>query len=842
MAFERRPDGAYETLVPDELADDTGDLHFVPAPCQIACPVGTDAPSYIAYIWEGKFAEAFEAITVTNPFSSICGRVCDAPCEPACRRTASDGPLQIRNLKRFVMDKLGADYAPEPAAVTRAQSVGVVGAGPAGLVAAHDLAVAGFKVDVYEMTDRPGGLMAWGIPAFRLPPGIIDEDLARLEQRCPGIDIHLNTALGRDVALDALKTRHDAVLLTIGAWWGKRMDIAGEDDERIVDGVEFLRRVNAGARPEMPETVVVVGGGDVAMDACRVARRLPGCKHVKVVYRRGADDIPARRIELEGAIAEGIAFVYNTRQTAISENGDGLVLHCVTTEPGAPDADGRHWPVDVSGSEHDIACGMVIASVGQYAACDELDRGGMMAQDRVRADFDTMRTGDPQVFAAGDGAFGGSTIVMAMHHGQRAAYYIRAYLEGRDDPMPYRTPHRTRRVPVAQDPMWERLGLQHPEFFGLGETPVAFPEIEATYDWDEARAEAARCYRCDAETGSADYAVRHREDIFTMARTNPADHARHAAMLAKRLPPRENPFPEGRPGSLDDLVFLPANLSRLVIDPYREACKVSTELGGRMDLAQPFLATGFDDAPDDVRRGIAGGLAEIGCGYLGVRPIGDGVPWLQLVVPGQIAPSAEADALVHVLGHRFVPPAAARLAEGQVLGLAVSSPAVLEEAIPHALEGGFDLLLLDGSARLGTPWAELFGAPDLAILRDAVRILRRLGREEHIDLVYFGGVRSGTDAAKVIALGGVAVVLGVPLALAAGGAIARGRAMEFAPDHSAEERARAVVNIIKASTGEASMMARCTGKTNLQNLEPEDLRALTLAAAEAAGVTLAGTR
>ena len=647
MAFERRPDGAYEILVPDELADDTGDLHFVPAPCQIACPVGTDAPSYIAYIWEGKFAEAFEAITVTNPFSSICGRVCDAPCEPACRRTASDGPLQIRNLKRFVMDKLGADYAPEPAAVTRAQSVGVVGAGPAGLVAAHDLAVAGFKVDVYEMTDRPGGLMAWGIPAFRLPPGIIDEDLARLEQRCPGIDIHLNTALGRDVALDALKTRHDAVLLTIGAWWGKRMDIAGEDDERIVDGVEFLRRVNAGARPEMPETVVVVGGGDVAMDACRVARRLPGCKHVKVVYRRGADDIPARRIELEGAIAEGIAFVYNTRQTAISENGDGLVLHCVTTEPGAPDADGRHWPVDVSGSEHDIACGMVIASVGQYAACDELDRGGMMAQDRVRADFDTMRTGDPQVFAAGDGAFGGSTIVMAMHHGQRAAYYIRAYLEGRDDPMPYRTPHRTRRVPVAQDPMWERLGLQHPEFFGLGETPVAFPEIEATYDWDEARAEAARCYRCDAETGSADYAVRHREDIFTMARTNPADHARHAAMLAKRLPPRENPFPEGRTGSLDDLVFLPANLSRLVIDPYREACKVSTELGGRMDLAQPFLATGFDDAPDDVRRGIAGGLAEIGCGYLGVRPIGDGVPWLQLVVPGQIAPSAEADALVH---------------------------------------------------------------------------------------------------------------------------------------------------------------------------------------------------
>ena len=243
---------AREATLEDQLADDTGDLHFVPAPCQIACPVGTDAPSYIAYIWEGKYAEAFEAITATNPFSSICGRVCDAPCEPACRRTSADGTLQIRSLKRFVMDKLGASYEPEAAPVTREQSVGIVGSGPAGLVAAHDLCVAGFKVDVYEMTDRAGGLMVWGIPAFRLPVGIIDEDMTRLMKRCPGLEIHLNTELGRDITLDELKRRHDAVLLTIGAWWGKSMGIPGEDDARIVDGVEFLRRVNAGARPEMP--------------------------------------------------------------------------------------------------------------------------------------------------------------------------------------------------------------------------------------------------------------------------------------------------------------------------------------------------------------------------------------------------------------------------------------------------------------------------------------------------------------------------------------------------------------------------------------------------------------
>ena len=173
-----------------ELPDDTGDAHFVPAPCQIACPVGTDAPSYIAYIWERKFAEAFEAITATNPFSSICGRVCDAPCEPACRRTDSDGPVQIRNLKRYVMDEVGHACDPPPVPVRHSQSVAVVGSGPAGMTAAHELSVAGYKVHVYEMTDRLGGMMIWGIPAFRLPPGIIQEDIDRIARRCPGMEVH----------------------------------------------------------------------------------------------------------------------------------------------------------------------------------------------------------------------------------------------------------------------------------------------------------------------------------------------------------------------------------------------------------------------------------------------------------------------------------------------------------------------------------------------------------------------------------------------------------------------------------------------------------------------------
>ncbi|MBC6441413.1 MAG: FAD-dependent oxidoreductase [Rhodospirillales bacterium] len=830
-------------LLPPELADDTNDKHYVAAPCQIACPVGTDAPSYIGYIWEGKFDEAFEAITATNPFSSICGRVCDAPCEPACRRAASDGPLQIRNLKRFVMDKLGVSWKPEVAPVTREQSVGIVGAGPAGLVAAHDLAVAGFKIDVYEMTDKAGGMMIWGIPAFRLPPGIINEDMGRLVARCPGLTIHTNTALGRDVTLQQLKERHDAVCLTIGSWWGKKMGIPGEDDARVIDGVEFLRRVNDGERPQMPREVVVIGGGDVAMDACRAALRLPGCEHVKVVYRRGPDEIPARKIELEGAIEEGIEFVYNTQQVEIIDAGDdSLKLRCVKTGLGEPDEEGRRRPEPIAGSVHDIDCGMVIAAVGQFSACDDVETGTLMGSDRVNTSWETMRTDDPKVFAAGDGAFGGSTIVMAMSHGQRLAYYVKSFLEGNEVPVSYRTPWRTRRVPVAQDLNWEKFGLHHPPFHGVGENPIEFPEIESTYTWEEARNEAARCYRCDAETGSADYSVKNREDIFLMARMDRTDVARQAKMLAKRLRPRENPFPEQRPATVDDLVFLPANLSRLVIDPYREACKVATDLGfGRMEIAQPFFATGFDNAPADVKAGIAKGLEAGAAGYIGVQPIGDNVPWLQLVIPGQIASDAEAAGLIHVVGPRFAAPGDIRRHhDDQLLGLSVSHAEALEKAIVFGLDNGFDVLLLNGSAAVGRDWPELAGPPDLSLMRDAIRILRRLNKEEEIDLLWFGGIRSGTDAAKLIGMGSKSLVFGMTVAFVAGGEIIGDHALVFAPDLSEDERGHAVANILKSALGEASMMARCTGKTNLHNLEPEDMRALTLATAEATDIVLAG--
>ena len=824
---------------PSEYVDDTRQGHYVPAPCQVACPVGTDAPSYIAYIWEENYEQAFEAITATNPFSSICGRVCDAPCEPACRRTDSDGPVQIRNLKRYIMDKLGPTWTPDPVPVTRKQSIGIIGSGPAGLVAAHDLSTAGFKVDVYEMSDRPGGMMVWGIPAFRLPPGIIDEDIVRLHKKCPGLDIHLNTALGRDINLDTLKKRHDAIVLCIGAWWGKAMDIPGERDERVVDGVGFLRRVNAGERPQLPHTVVVVGGGDVAMDACRVAKRLPGCEHVIVVYRRGPKEIPARAIELKGAVDEGIEFLYNTQQVAVEKNGAGLSLKCVRTDLGEPDEDGRRRPVPIAGSEHSIACGMVIAAVGQKGECDELDDLGMMLKDQVKTDWDTMRTGDPKVFAAGDGAFGGSTIVMAMHHGQRAAYYVKHYLEGHDNPLPYRTPFRTRRVPVAQDLQWELLPEQHPEFFGLGDNPIEFPEIEETYSREIALKEAARCYRCDAETGSADYSVQQRELIFSMARTNPLDTAKHHTMLSRLLEARENPAPDGKPASLDDIVFLPANLSRLVIDPYREACKVDTEIGRGLPISHPILVTGFDSAPSEVKLAVAEGLKTIDSPYVGQQPLSDSGRWWQLLHRA-IPPSDKAEVICYSAHDLPANVNAARPYSSQLVGIYVSDPADLHKAIQNGLDQGLDVVLLDGTGSITSTWPELKGTPNFSLLRDAIALLRKLDREEEIDLVWFGGIRSGTDAAKILGMGTIAVVQGTAIGIAAGGEI-ENDGLVFNSGLNEGDRSTAVINLIKANIGEASMMARCTGKTVLHNIEPEDLRAITLVTSKSTGIPMVGT-
>ncbi|CAA6604491.1 FAD-dependent pyridine nucleotide-disulfide oxidoreductase [Rhodospirillaceae bacterium LM-1] len=796
------------------------------SPCQAACPVGTDVPAYLDAIWRGDFKRAFEVITHSNPFASICGRVCDAPCEPACRREESDGAIAIRALKRFVMDK-GESLVRPPVHPTRLQSVGIVGAGPSGLTAAQDLALAGFKVTIYEASPRLGGMMVWGIPRFRLPDGVIDEDIQRLLARCPGIVVATNTALGRDISLSALKEKHDAVLLAIGATKGKRLDLVSDVADRLIDGVAFLKRVNAGERPAMPAHVLVVGGGDVAMDAARAACRLPGVETVKIVYRRGRMEMPARKHEIEGAEAEGIEIIFNTVPIALKED----VLTCQLTRLGEAGADGRHRFEIVTASDHDIPCGLVIAAIGQEAACDELSGLGLLKNGWIAADPASLATSDPKVFACGDGAFGGSSIVNAMRQGHMAAYLLTAHLEGRANPPPFRTAHPMARPMLANDPEWERLGREMPRFVGLAKGLDG--EVEEGFSDDVARAQAARCLRCDAETPSKTYDFLAREHIVAMGRVAPDDVATQWAILSQRLKTRVNPFPAGGPASLDDLVFLPANLSRLVIDPYREACRTQTKIAS-LTLNAPLIAAGFDQAPQDVRRDLADGLRASGSAYLGLSPLGGDVPWLQLLPPGA-QPSSESAGVV------LTTPGPLPKTHG-VKGV-VLTESTLEAGLVQALDQGFDLAVLDGSDGLGGDLAEFGQGPRLGLLGKAIRLLRSLNREEDISIIWFGYVRSGADVAKLLAMGANAVILGASLAIALGAKCGPEGLLGFEPPaRTSAGRAQAVSHFLAALSSEAAMMARCTGKTSVHNLEPEDLRSITCRTRQITQMPMTGGR
>jgi NADPH-dependent glutamate synthase beta subunit-like oxidoreductase len=818
----------------DLSADQSGLPHYVPPPCQVACPIGTDVGSYVGLIWQGDKAGALEAITATNPMSAICGRVCDAPCEPACRRANADGPVAIRALKRWVIDALGPSFKPEPVEPDKEKTVAVIGAGPAGLTAAQDIALAGYKVEIFEALPKAGGMAVWGIPDFRLPPKVVEEDINRILARCPGIGLHLSSPLGEAIDLLELTRRFDAVLLAIGASAGKSLKVPGDGGPCVVDGVSFLNRINGGERPVLPKHVVVVGGGDVAMDACRTAKRLPGVETVTVIYRRGEAEIPARKYEREAAVAEGIEIVYNVAPVEIVAHGEAATVRCKRTALGEAGPDGRRSFSLVDGSDFDIEAGLIVAAVGQKTVSLELAKYGLLDGDKIATDAATMSTRLEKVYAAGDAAFGSSTIVQAMYQGHKSAYYILSALEGNASPVPYRTPYRTRAAAVAQDPKWEILARAEPEFEGLKNG--AFGEAEAGFDDKTAKEQAARCYRCDTETGSADYTVKTREAIFALARVDakPADYAR---ITRERLAMRAHESGDGR-ATLDEMVFLPANLTRLVIDPYREACKTATDLGDGLVLAHPMLVSGFENAPVQIREAVAAALVASGGAYVGRASLGETkVPWLQVLDPSAAA-HPKAAAVVLRLGQAApAVPQAAR--EGQLRGLVVTAQNV-DVLVPFAVEQKLDLLLLDGTSHFGGEWADLSGAPDLSLLVKTVHMLRALKEEEKLSLLWFGGLRSGSDMAKAMALGADAGIGEVAAAIAAGGEITASGIAFSMPD--AKTAGDGVAAFLKAAVSEASMMARCTGKTNVHNLEPEDLRTTSIRAAKATGIVMAGVR
>ena len=479
------------------------------APCKAACPVGVSAQSYVRLVADGRLDEAVRIVRASNPFQSVCGRVCYAPCEDACTRSALGGAVAIRAIKRFV-DEWGRVHLPrlEQAVATApatGKRVAVVGSGPAGLTAAHDLAMAGHSVTVLEALDQPGGLLRYGIPAYRLPREVLDEEIQAIERL--GVTIRTGTALGRDVTVAGLREAGcDAVLLAIGSHRAGRLDVPGGASEGVVDALDFLRRLHRGDAVGVPGQVAVVGGGNSALDAARCARRL-GAEEVYVVYRRTRAEMPAHEREIGDAEAEGVRILYLALPLAVESAGGRVAgLRCAAGFLEPREVKGRRPSCGVAGAEFTLACQMVLCAVGQHPD------GELMAAQGIRtrgngtavADAGTCATSAAGVFAAGDAAGRPGSVVEAVADGRRAAAAIERFLAGK--PLEPSVPE-TERVAVEaravltrhiEEPDLPRTALPALE---PAERLGSFDEIEGTLTEEQARTEAARCLACGCGVG-----------------------------------------------------------------------------------------------------------------------------------------------------------------------------------------------------------------------------------------------------------------------------------------------------------------------------------------------------
>lgn len=395
-------------------------------PCRAACPLGQNVPEYVRLLAQGRADDALDCILEHNPLPGVCGHVCTRPCEAACTRNRINGPVPIRALKAFAA--LRGRKAPRNTASGR-PLVAVVGSGPAGLTAAHDLARYGIRSVLLESHHRPGGMLAWAIPRFRLPEGVLEADVQRI--LALGVDLKTGVRFGSDMTLEELRTMGIRVLLlAAGTPRGLPLDIPSERSEGVQDCLDFLSRINAEDDRPPGGRVLVVGGGNAAMDAARTALRLGS--EVTVIYRRKRGNMPADPAEVQEAEREGAAFRFLTAPLRVipNENGRIQALTCIRTELGELKHGSRPGPVHVSGTEHDLAADSLIIAAGQRPDAAPLIHGlGPDLAPRIRLDMQTEETGCPGVFVAGDLVSGPGSVVEAMAGGRRAAHAIREFIE-----------------------------------------------------------------------------------------------------------------------------------------------------------------------------------------------------------------------------------------------------------------------------------------------------------------------------------------------------------------------------------------------------------------------------
>ncbi|HKM48749.1 MAG TPA: FAD-dependent oxidoreductase [Terriglobales bacterium] len=468
------------------------------APCQAACPVHQDGQGYVTLIAQRRFEEALQVILRDNPLPSICGRVCTHPCTAACTRAGVDDPVNLPALKRFITDQCPDYKLPQPSVPDRAERIAIVGSGPAGLACAYQLRQKGYRPTIFEALSTAGGMLAVGIPSFRLPRRLLNAEVDRM--RAIGIEILLDTAVGKSIAFDDLRKSFSAVFLAIGAHVERKLAVPGETLVGVTGGVEFLRRVNL-EKPVIPgRQVLVIGGGNSALDAARTALRC-GATDVTIVYRRTRAEMPADPREIEDAQREGIKLMFLAAPKSFQADASGRVagLECLKMKLGKADASGRPAPEPIPGSEFVLPCDSAIVSIGQFPDVGALgERLGLdiTKWGTLTADPLTLETGLSGVFAGGDCVTGPDVVVNAKLAGRKAAKSIDRWLNhedlriGRELEGPYRTEYEVDTTGVL---MQRQVHMQALDPATRGRT---FAEVHVGYTVEEAVAEAKRCLAC----------------------------------------------------------------------------------------------------------------------------------------------------------------------------------------------------------------------------------------------------------------------------------------------------------------------------------------------------------
>jgi formate dehydrogenase beta subunit len=474
--------------------------------CQEACPVGTNCRGYLNLAAEGRFEEGYILSREPNPVAAMCSYVCSAPCERACRRGDIDRPLAIRAMKRFLVEWHEASGIPDvmPHIEARPERVAVVGAGPAGMSVARELAMKGYGVDVYDCLPYAGGTMLIGVPAFRLPREAIEMDVRLIERL--GVRFHYDTTIGESITFEELQRDFDSIAITAGAMNAVPLDVPGADLEGVQYGVDFMKRANLGEELEVGTDVVVIGGGYTAMDCSRTSLR-HGAANVSIVYRRTRSELVVDEEELGETEREGVRMEFLASPVEVlGEDGHVTAVRFIRNKLGEPDASGRRSPVPIPGSEFEIKADVVIPAVSQAADLTFLPVEGdfEVNRGRVKVDPATYATNVRGVFACGDFVTGPTTLIEAAGHGKKAAYAIDRYLAGRTDVTVAANVKITGSWAFEMPEFYDVLPRQHIPMVPLeSRMPSLDPAVNFTtpvelgYDATEAVAESTRCLMCN---------------------------------------------------------------------------------------------------------------------------------------------------------------------------------------------------------------------------------------------------------------------------------------------------------------------------------------------------------